>query len=69
LSLNRCLGHLGGGGIELGTGYLWSSRPLDGDSWIVAGDAGSTMVAFAICANLSAPPTAAAQLAALEEGE
>ena len=46
----------GGGGIELGAGYLWSSRPLDGDTWIVAGDAGSTMVAYAVCANLAQPP-------------
>lgn len=51
----------GGGGIEQ-SAYLWSSRPLDGDTWIIAGDAGSTMTAFAICANLSAPPTTSAAL-------
>jgi hypothetical protein len=52
----------GGGGIELGSGYLWSSRPLDGDTWIVAGDPGSTMVAYAVCANLAQPPTLSAAL-------
>jgi hypothetical protein len=46
----------GGGGIEGGAGYLWSSRPLDGDSWIVAGDPGSTMHVYAICASLAQPP-------------
>lgn len=52
----------GGGGIELGAGYLWSTRPLDGDTWIAAGDVGSTIVAYAICANLLTPPTGSAGL-------
>ena len=44
---------LSGGGIEEGTGYLWASGVATDDAgtigWLVAGDAGSDVTAFAYC--------------------
>ena len=44
---------LSGGGIEEGSGYLWASGAARNDAgaigWLVAGDAGSDVTAFAYC--------------------
>ena len=44
---------LSGGGIEEGSGYLWASGAARNDAgaigWLIAGDAGSDVTAFAYC--------------------
>jgi hypothetical protein len=57
---------IGGGGAAIGpTNLLFATAPNAANQWGAAADpAGEPVVAFAVCANLSAPPTSPAALQA-----
>jgi Collagen triple helix repeat (20 copies) len=54
-----------GGGASASSGWFYRSEPTDNASWTASADGGAeaaNVTAFAICANLTAPPVGAAAL-------
>jgi Collagen triple helix repeat (20 copies) len=51
------------GGASTSSGWFYRSEPTDNQSWTASADGGATdatVTAFAVCANLAAPPTSVA---------